>query len=693
MYKVILFAGTVEGRTVAEYLNEHEVPTRVCVATEYGESLLPQGEYLQISHDRLTQEEMEELMKGMEDGIVIDATHPYAEVVTENIQSACQNTATAYMRVVRQETEIDRDDSIPMIYVKNIREAVSCLETVEGKILVTTGSKELASYTTLRNYTHRIYARVLSLSEVVQSCAALGIEGKHLICMQGPFSKEMNVALIRQFHISWIVSKESGRAGGFLEKYLAAKETGCGMIVIGRPKCEEGYSLSECLAYLDARWNLSETIQHEKSVEKYCAEEVIAEGEPSQSLEIDLVGIGMGTPDTLTVEGKRVIEKAQLLVGASRMLEQIKKPYHDIYHAYKADEICEWIRNHPKYHKVVVALSGDVGFYSGAKKLMEQIRKDLPEAKTGVHCGISSMIYFTSKLETSWEDAYPISLHGRERNVVGLLSLYPKIFAIVGDTTGIGALCEKLTAYGMGDTQVFVGERLSYPEERITKGTAAELTDLVTDALSVVLLERSQKTSSVVTHGIRDEEFIREKVPMTKEEVRSVSLSKLRLCRDSVIYDIGAGTGSVSVEMALQAVDGKVYAIEKKSEAAVLIRKNKRKFCADNLEVIQGEAPEACENLPMPTHAFIGGSSGNLSAILELLLSKNPKVRIVINCITLETVSEALEAVRSFSVEDVDIVQVTAARGKEAGPYHLMMGQNPVYIISMTGNAGDAVYE
>lgn len=693
MYKVILFAGTVEGRTVAEYLNEHEVPTRVCVATEYGESLLPKGEYLQISHERLKQEEMEELMQGMEDGIVIDATHPYAEVVTENIQSACQNTATAYMRVVRQETEIDNDDSIPMIYVKNIREAVSCLETVEGKILVTTGSKELASYTTLTNYTHRIFARVLSLSEVVQSCAALGIEGKHLICMQGPFSKEMNVALIRQFHISWIVSKESGRAGGFMEKYLAAKETGCGMIIIGRPKCEEGYSLSECFAYLDSRWNLSEVIRKEHTEAKYWEEEVTAEGEQSQNLEINLVGIGMGTPDTLTVDGKRVIEKAQLLIGASRMLEQIKKPYHDIYHAYKPDEICEWIKNHPKYHKVAVALSGDVGFYSGAKKLLEQIRKDLPEAKTEVYCGISSMIYFTSKLEKSWDDTCPVSLHGRERNVIGLLSQYPKIFALVGDSDGIGKLCRKLTAYGMGDTLVFVGERLSYPEERITKGTAEEFTDLVTDSLSVVLLERPPHKQSVVTHGICDEEFIRDKVPMTKEEVRSVSLSKLRLCRDSVIYDIGAGTGSVAVEMALQAVDGKVYAIEKKSEGVTLIRKNKIKFRADNLEVVAGEAPEACRELPTPTHAFIGGSSGNLSGILDMLLAKNPRMRIVINCITLETVSEAMEAVHSLPVEDIDIVQLSAARGKEMGRYHLMMGQNPVYIISMTGKAGEAVYE
>lgn len=187
---------------------------------------------------------------------------------------------------------------------------------------------------------------------------------------------------------------------------------------------------------------------------------------------------------------------------------------------------------------------------------------------------------------------------------------------------------------------------------------------------------------------------------MTKEEVRSISLSKLRLSKDSIIYDVGAGTGSVSIEMALMAVDGKVYAIEKKSEAVALIHKNKQKFCADNLEVIEGLAPEACDALPVPTHAFIGGSSGNLKSILALLFRKNPNLRVVINCITLETVAESMESIRSLeagelvsdvTITDVDIAQVNVAKGKKAGSYHLMMGQNPVYVISFTGVSKEKV--
>ena len=153
------------------------------------------------------------------------------------------------------------------------------------------------------------------------------------------------------------------------------------------------------------------------------------------------------------------------------------------------------------------------------------------------------------------------------------------------------------------------------------------------------------------------------------------------------MYDVGAGTGSVSIEAALQAPDGYVYAIEKKEEACALIEENKRKFHAANIEVVSGPAPEALENLPVPTHAFIGGSSGNMKEILELLLRKNPGIRVVINCIALESISETRDCIKTLPVKDVDIIHVSSARSRELGRYHMMTGMNPIYIISCTGNA------
>ena len=621
MYKVLLFGGTVEGRTVAEYLNENKIPSMVCVATEYGESLLPQGEYLELSHERLDEKQMEERMLQMENGLVIDATHPYAQVVTENIETACERTGTAYLRVVRQESRrLEEEETIT--YVKSIREAVEYLEKTSGNILVTTGSKELSAYTALTDYQERIYARVLSLVEVVSSCAKLGIEGKHLLCMQGPFSREMNIALIHQFDIAWMVSKESGRAGGFLEKYQAAKETGCRMIVIGRPKEEQGMELEKCIEYLNRRFLPKENVANDTKMEiintdtenienienienpgsgqeKVAQEpvmqeaatqntEAVTEGEETEDIllgqKVSLVGIGMGTADTLTQEGKQALECADLLIGAARMVEHIRKPGQEVWTGYKPEEICAYIAAHPEHRNVAIALSGDVGFYSGAKKLLETLHRELPMIQKKVYCGISSMIYFCAKLETPWEDVHPVSLHGRECNLPGLLRIYGKIFAIVGTTDGIAKLCQKLQRYGMGDVRVEVGERLSYPEEKITRGYAWQLTELETDSLSVVLFTREGK-EAIVTHGIPDEAFIRGKVPMTKEEVRGISLSKLQLTRNSIVYDVGAGTGSVSVEMAMQAVEGRVYAIEKKPEAVELLYKNKEKFAADILRL------------------------------------------------------------------------------------------------------------
>ena len=262
---------------------------------------------------------------------------------------------------------------------------------------------------------------------------------------------------------------------------------------------------------------------------------------------------------------------------------------------------------------------------------------------------------------------------------------YKKVFALIGQQDGVNQLCRNLCSYGFSDVMVYAGENLSYSNERILSGTAKSMAQESFEKLSVVLIE-NQDASMVVTHGIEDEAFLRDKVPMTKSEVRSISLSKLRLKEDSVIYDVGAGTGSVSVEMALQSYNGFVYAIEKKKEAVNLIGENRKKFAVPNLKVIEGLAPEALEDLPAPTHAFIGGSSGNLKQIMELILDKNPAARIVINAIALETVAEALHCLKELPVKETDIAAVSVGKSKEVGHYHMMMGQNPVYIISCTGN-------
>lgn len=188
---------------------------------------------------------------------------------------------------------------------------------------------------------------------------------------------------------------------------------------------------------------------------------------------------------------------------------------------------------------------------------------------------------------------------------------------------------------------------------------------------------------------MRDEWFIRGEVPMTKSEVRAVSLSKLELGEGSVLLDIGAGTGSVSVEAVLCHPVFAVYAFEKKEEALSLLMKNREKagVKGERITVMAGSAPEAFpEEFPQNvTHAFIGGSSGSMSRLIDRLLEINKEMRVVINAIALETVSEVLRLLKEREIE-AEIVSVQVARAKTAGPYHLMQGQNPVYVISFGGD-------
>lgn len=652
MYKAIVFAGTTEGYALCEFLAENRVSVYACAATEYGGSLLQENEFLHVSAGRLKTEDMEELFRKENPEIVLDATHPYAAEVTKNIRTACESAGVLYQRILRPEGEKNSE----AIYVESTEEAAAFLSGTEGNIFLTTGSKELAKFTGIPDYKERLFARVLSIPSVIRSCAELGIEGKHLIGMQGPFSAEINEAMLRQFQCSYLVTKDTGFAGGFPEKMEACQRCGVTPVIIGRPLKEEGLSLQDARVFLSKMFGFT------------------------LSQKISLVGIGMGAEKTLTLEGKKALNEAELLIGAKRMTEAVQKPGQMVLHEYRSEKIVEYIREHPKYRTVAIALSGDVGFYSGAKKLINQL-----DGNVEVICGISSVVYFMSKIGLSWDDAKIVSAHGRNCNLISLIRHNPKVFSILGTEDGVAVLASRLVYYGMGDVTLYVGENLSYENEKIFHDKAANLTEYCGDALSVVTACNEKAMPMSAVHGISDGEFLRGKAPMTKEEVRTVSLSKLRLSEDSVCYDVGAGTGSVSVEMALRAWMGQVYAIEKKEDALALLKENKKKFAVDNLAIIPGVAPEAMTELPAPTHAFIGGSSGNMQDIINLLLEKNPKVRIVINCITLETVTEAMNAIRDFGLEDVDIVQLAAARSKSIGRYHMMMGENPIYIISCSG--------
>lgn len=649
--RAVVFAGTGEGRKIGQLLAKNKIFVDLCLATQYGGSLVEENEYLRIHVGRLDCSKMEALLKEINPQIVVDATHPYARIVTENVRGVCGKLGLAYLRMKREESQ--KTDAV---YLSSVEEAVDFLNKNKGNVLLTTGSKELAAFTKVKGYKDRLYARVLPLTEVVESCFHMGFSGRHLICMQGPFSVELNKAMMREVKADYLLTKESGSAGGFEEKYQAVAELGKKMIIIGRPAEEEACSYADCIK------SLKEFFDFQTSPQIY------------------LVGIGMGGGDCLTKEAEEVLSKAELLIGAKRMIKAVKRAGQEVFISYKAQEIAAYIKENPQYERIAVVLSGDLGFYSAAKPLIEALGENI-----NLIAGISSPIYFASRLKMPWQDFYMTSLHGKEDSLIGHIQRHEKVFALVGDGERIGQVCQRLKGYGMGAVKVYIGENLSYENEKISKGSAESFTDYRSESLSVVLFENAEAKEFISYGSIADEDFVRDKVPMTKAEIRSICLAKLRLREDGLAYDVGAGSGSVTVEMARALKEGRVYAIEKNPLAAELIKKNKEKFACDNIELVQGAAPQVLEDLPAADYAFIGGSSGNLKEIVAAVLDKNARARLVITAITLETLAEAMDCLHRFSVEDVDIAAVSVAKSKDVGRYHMMMGQNPVYIISFQG--------
>ena len=654
MSKLCVFAGTSEGRRLVDFLKEQDASITACAATEYGGELIEPSAGLQVLTGRLDAAEMEALFAGERFDLVIDATHPYAAAVTENIMLACSRTKTEYLRVERGETCVPDG----AVWVPDIAAAVEYLRGTVGNILLTTGSKELVEFSRLTGFGERVFARVLPVESSIAACSEAGLRPSHILAMQGPFSADMNVAMIESVNAAYVVTKETCRTGGFDEKALAAKKTGAGLIVIGRPAPgADGMSFRDTIEVLEQRFGFR------------------------MRPKVAVIGIGPGSRGGMTVEALDAAAQAECLIGAGRMLE-LARADQTVFEAFAADDIVRFIQERKDCSRFAVLLSGDVGFFSGAKKLLPKL--DFCDVR--IIPGVSSLAYLCAKAGASYEDTLCVSLHGRNGNIIPAVRGNRSVFALVGGENGAGKLIDGLDAYGLGAVRVTVGERLGYAEERIVSGTASELKGRFFDALSAVLIENGRPESAAC--GLPDEAFLRNAgdkpvVPMTKSEVRAVVMSKLRLLPDSLCWDVGAGTGSVSVEMALAAPRGKVFAIEKKPEAVALLRQNISSFALANIEVVEGSAPAACEDLPAPTHAFIGGSSGNLRDIIALLLAKNPQLTIVATAISIETVAELNACMKEFGFDNTEVVCLNVARARTVGDYSLMTSQNPVYIFAM----------
>ena len=675
--QIIIFGGTTEGRLLGEYASELKLPAFVSVATDYGEQLIKESEYLHILKKRMDEEAMNAFFESNDIRIIIDATHPFAKEVTKNIKNVAEKRNLKYYRVVRENTGGERKwQEGGVLWFNHLEDIIDYLNHNEGDIFVTTGSKDIAKIAKIKDACKRCVLRILDVPQMVETCCEMGFDRERIIAKRGPFSYEENKRDFSGYHCQYLVTKESGKAGGFSEKVKAATDVGMEVLAIKRPQ-EEGIQMEE----MKKRLKAFAGSQTERPTEL---------GNESQK-KICIVGIGMEGKNTITVEGKRWIENADLLIGAKRMVESVTKyreseespklfvgnvketGQKEIFVSYDSDEIAGTIKK-SNHKNIVVLMSGDCGFFSGCKKLLEKM--DGYDVK--IVSGISSAVYFANAIGISWQDMNFVSLHGTCSNVITEIKSHAKTFFLLGGTMGVGDLCFKMMEYGYGNLQVYAGENLGLENERILSGKAKSMTGADFSGLSVMLVLNHEPEDNPL-FGIQDDAFIREKVPMTKSEIRAVVMSKLNIKKTDVCWDLGCGTGSVSVEMANFAIKGSVYSIDQNARAIKLTRQNARKFGCDNIITVLRNLSEGLDDLPVPDVVFIGGGSGSLLEVLKVVLKKNPNCKIMITAVSVETIAAIIrmQEEQNFNIE---MTQIAVTRTKNIGEHTMFCAANPIIL-------------
>lgn len=408
---------------------------------------------------------------------------------------------------------------------------------------------------------------------------------------------------------------------------------------------------------------------------------------------VTIIGAGPGNPDLLSRAALDAIDIADVVIGAHRALAGIDVP-PDVVRCelVKTADIVAALTDAASWQRAVVVMTGDVGLFSGARRLVEALSGNA-QVDVCVIPGISSASYLAARLARPWQDWRFASAHGVACDIVAEAERAGELFLVTSGGEDPSRLSGELVQAGFGDARVTVAERLSYPDERITCATASEIAGQTFDDLNVMLIEFAGGAASsrwpYASSGIPDELFIRGDVPMTKQEVRAVALAKLRLTATDTVWDVGAGTGSVSIEAALVARAGSVWAVERNAAGVRLIRENADAFGCGNVHAVPGVAPEALAKLPVPDAVFIGGSAGELPSIVEAALEKNSQVRLCVPCVTVETLTEACALLSGSRFKGFEACQVSAARAEAVGSHHLMKAQNPVFLVSARGAGGE----
>ena len=387
-----------------------------------------------------------------------------------------------------------------------------------------------------------------------------------------------------------------------------------------------------------------------------------------------LIGTGTNGTSALTAEAADAVKHADLLIGAKRMLMPYTDSGRECVCLYQPQQIADLLHSRA-FQSTAILLSGDTGFYSGAKNLLPL----LDDMQTTILPGISALSAFCAKCGLSYEQMKCVSLHGMHANIAIHAATNPYCFFLLGGETSAAHVCRQLCSYGLNLT-VHIGTDLGYAQEQILHGNAAGFTDLPAKTLSVLVTENPAYCRSLPA-AIPDHRFIRSTIPMTKAEIRCIAVASLQIPHDGICWDIGCGTGSVSVEAAFRCPDGQVFAFDRNPDAAALTLQNAKQFSCDNVQSACGNCPEILHDAPPPDAVFIGGSGGRLAEIFAAVSEKNPSAMIALTAVSLETLAEA-EALFAKYTAEPRTVQIAVTGTRKAGSHTMFQAQNPVFLIT-----------
>jgi len=493
---IIIFGGTTEGRVISEKLTCRKIHHEVCVATKSGEEVMEASDFAKVNTGRMDSGMMKDYINSCmkEDSLlVVDATHPYATEVTKNIKSVCDEIKVEYIRIKRNsfsdESPEDKENDFAGDYYDSIEACVDALADTKGNILLTTGSKELCKIGGNSELIKRIYARVLPNPESYELCKSAGIDEKRIIALYGPHSEDINRALIKQYDIKHVVTKESGAAGGYKEKISAALKEGCSIHIIKKPCESKGLSVDDFFKMIDdSKMNpVSDGKCREicavTGKEKKYADEVVNTN--AESVSIDLIGTGMDGDMYITYAGRKAIESADYIFGAARMIEAYKRT-HNTEAIYTADKIIPFLENvisRNKHIRAAVLFSGDTGIYSGATKLYKELTNWGKCGKITIIPGISSFSAFAALLGRQYTDAGLLSLHGKSNDTEVISRISKRIVA--GEEMYILLSGKKdfeiLSNIVPSEKSIDIGYNIASLNQRIMHAKGHELKSLVSD--------------------------------------------------------------------------------------------------------------------------------------------------------------------------------------------------------------------